>query len=127
MAKPKTAHAYELELRKMITERNGACGVWLNPQIRATAANMVMIDKVQDELLNTDKLVGLSSGSMKQIKQDVNPLMPYYLKLIAELRLQYEALGLNYKTTPAKIKESTKRKSADENNPMYNFYKQLKK
>ena len=110
MAKPKTAHAYELELRKMIKSRTGAdMEPWLLPQVRATAANMVMLDKVQQELLDTTDLVKLVPGSMSQIKNEVNPLLPYYDKMQRTLMLQFEAIGLNYKTTPSKVKEDTKR------------------
>ena len=110
MAKQRTAHAYELELRKMIKSRTGAdMEAWLLPQVRATASNMVMLDKVQQELLDTTDLVKLVPGSMSQIKNEVNPLLPYYDKMQRTLMLQFEAIGLNYKTTPSKVKEDTKR------------------
>ena len=110
MAKQKTAHAYELELRKMIKSRTGAdMETWLLPQVRATAANMVMLDKVQAELLDTKELVKVMPGSTSQIKNEVNPLRPYYDKMQRTLMLQFEAIGLNYKTTPSKVKESAKK------------------
>ena len=110
MAKKKTAHAYELELRKMIKSRTGAdMEPWLLPQVRATASNMVMLDKVQAELEATDSLVTLVSGSMSQMKNEVSPLLPYYDKMQRTLMLQFEAIGLNYKTTPSKVKEDTKK------------------
>ena len=110
MAKQRTAHAYELELRKMIKSRTGAdMEAWLLPQVRATAANMVMLDKVQAELLNTEDFVKPMPGSMSQIKNEVNPLLPYYDKMQRTLMLQFEAIGLNYKTTPSKVKEDTKK------------------
>ena len=110
MAKQRTAHAYELELRKMIKSRTGAdMEPWLLPQVRATAANMAMLDKVQQELLDTEDLVKPMSGSMSQIKNEVNPLLPYYDKMQRTLMLQFEAIGLNYKTTPSKVKEDTKK------------------
>ena len=110
MAKPKTAHAYELELRKMIKSRTGAdMEAWLLPQVRATASNMVMLDKVQAELEATNRLVTPLSGSMKQMKNEVSPLLPYYDKMQRTLMLQFEAIGLNYKTTPSKVKEDTKK------------------
>ena len=110
MAKQKTAHAYELELRKMIKSRTGAdMETWLLPQVRATAANMVMLDKVQAELLDTKELVKVMPGSTSQIKNEVNPLIPYYDKMQRTLMLQFEAIGLNYKTTPSKVKESAKK------------------
>ena len=118
MAKTKTAKQYEAELRLMIKARTGAdMEPWLLPQVRATAANMVMLDKVQEELLNLDYLVAPVSGSMGQYKNEVSPLLPYYDKMQRTLLLQFEAIGLNYKTTPSKVKEDT-RKGVDEKDPM---------
>ena len=123
MAKERTAHAYELELRKMIKSRTGAeMEPWLLPQVRATAGNMVMLDKIQAELENEKDLVTLVAGSMAQMKNEVNPLLPYYDKLQRTLLMQFEALGLNYKTTPSKVKEDMK-KGVDEEDPMANYYR----
>ena len=110
MAKQKTAHAYELELRKMIESRTGAkMEMWLLPQVRATAMNMVMLDKVQQEILEEDSLITPVSGSMGQMKNEVTPLLPHYDKIQRTLLMQFEALGLNYSTTPSKVKEDTKK------------------
>lgn len=110
MSKTKTAHAYELELRKMIKSRTGAdMELWLLPQVRATASNMVMLDKVQRELEKADDLVTLMPGSQGQMKSEVSPLLPHYDKLQRTLLMQLEALGLNYSTTPSKVKEDTKK------------------
>lgn len=118
MAKTKTAHAYELELRKMIKSRTGAdMELWLLPQVRATASNMVMLDKVQRELEKADDLVTLMPGSQGQMKSEVSPLLPHYDKMQRTLLMQLEALGLNYSTTPSKVKEDTK-KGVDETDPM---------
>lgn len=110
MARTKTAHAYELELRKMIKSRTGAdMEAWLLPQVRTTAANMVMLDKIQQELEESSSFVTLLPGSMAQMKNEVNPLLPYYDKMQRTLLMQFEALGLNYKTAPSKVKEDTRR------------------
>lgn len=123
MAKTKTAHAYELELRKMIKSRTGAdMELWLLPQVRATASNMVMLDKVQRELEKADDLVTLMPGSQGQMKSEVSPLLPHYDKMQRTLLMQFEALGLNYSTTPSKVKEDTK-KGVDETDPMAEYYK----
>jgi len=123
MAKQKTAHAYELELRNMIKARTGReCEPWLVPQIRSTAQNMVMLDKVQEQLLDAKKLVTLVFGSMQQTKNEVNPLLPYYDKMQRTLLMQFEALGLNYNTTPSKVKEDT-RKGVPDDDPMVKFMK----
>ena len=76
-----------------------------------------MLDKIQAELENEKDLVTLVAGSMAQMKNEVNPLLPYYDKLQRTLLMQFEALGLNYKTTPSKVKEDTK-KGVDEKDPM---------
>lgn len=126
MAKQRTAHAYELELRKMIKSRTGAdMEAWLLPQVRATASNMVMLDKVQAELEATESLVTLVSGSMAQMKNEVSPLLPYYDKMQRTLMLQFEAIGLNYKTTPSKVKEDT-RKGVDEKDPLARMMQEAK-
>ena len=110
MAKERTAHAYELELRKMIKSRTGAdMEPWLLPQVRATAANMVVLDKVQEEINGMDSLIVTVVGSQGQMKNEVSPLLPYYDKMQRTLLLQFEALGLNYKTTPSKVKEDAKK------------------
>jgi hypothetical protein len=123
MAKKKTAHAYEIELRRMIKHRTGAdMEPWLLPQVRATAMNMVMLDKVQEELEGTKDLIKTVEGSTGQTKNEVSPLLPYYDKLQRTLLMQFEALGLNYKTTPSKVMENTK-KGGDDDDPMANYYK----
>ena len=127
MAKQKTAHAYELELRKMIKSRTGAdMEAWLLPQVRATASNMVMLDKVQAELEGTKTLVMPVSGSMKQMKNEVSPRLPYYDKMQRTLMLQFEAIGLNYKTTPSKVKEDTKRGVDTEKDGLSNLLTQAR-
>ena len=118
MAKTKTAKQYEAELRRMIKARTGAdCEAWLTPQIRATAMNMVMLDKIQNELTDMDSLITPVPGSMGQLKNEVSPLLPHYDKMQRTLLMQLEALGLNYSTTPSKVKEDTK-KGVDEKDPM---------
>lgn len=126
MAKKKTAHAYELELKRMVEARTGvACEIWLMPQVRATAANMVMIDRIQDELLESDSLTDLRTGSMGQQKIEVTPLLPHYDKAQRTLMMQMEALGLNYASTPSKIVEETK-KGASTSDPLMNILKEAK-
>ena len=94
----------------MIKARTGAdCEAWLTPQIRASAMNMVMLDKIQNELTDMDSLITPVPGSMGQLKNEVSPLLPHYDKTQRTLLMQFEALGLNYSTTPSKVKEDTKK------------------
>ena len=95
----------------MIENRTGAkMEIWLTPQVRATAMNQVMLDKIQDELCNGNrKLADWGDGSTGQIKFEAHPLLPHYDKLQRTLLMQYEAIGLNYSTTPSKVEEDTKK------------------
>ena len=127
MAKQRTAHAYELELRKMIKSRTGAdCEAWLTPQIRTTAMNMVMLDKIQNELLDMVSLITPVPGSMGQLKNEVSPLLPHYDKTQRTLLMQFEALGLNYSTTPSKVKEDTKKGVDTEKDGLSNLLTQAR-
>lgn len=126
MAKKKSTHAYELEIKKMIIERLGKFDIWLLPQVRATAMNMVMLDKLQETLSDDDTdLMITASGSMGQMKQDAHPLLAHYDKMQRTLIQQFQALSLNYNATPSKVKESVKQ-GVDEEDPMANYYKDRK-
>ena len=126
MAKKKTAHAYELELRKMIEARTGAkMEIWLTPQVRATAMNQVMLDKIQEELLDGE-LMTMVPGSMGQMKNEPSPLLPHYDKIQRTLLMQFEALGLNYSTTPSKVKEDTKKGVDTEKDGLSNLLTQAR-
>jgi hypothetical protein len=128
MAKQRTAHAYELELRKMIESRTGAkMEMWLTPQVRATAMNEAMLDKIQDELVNSPKkLADWNDGSTGQMKFEAHPLLSHYDKLQRTLLMQFEALGLNYSTTPSKVKEDTKKGVDTEKDGLSNLLTQAR-
>ena len=50
----------------------------------------------------------------------------YYLKLQAELRLQFQALGLNWNSTPSKIKEDVKKGVDTEKDGLRNLLTQAR-
>lgn len=117
MAKPKSAQAYEKELREMIKSRTGKdMEMWLLPQVRATAANMVILDKIQAEVLKSKSLVILVSGSMGQQKNEVSPLLPHFDKTQRTLMMQLEALGLNFSTPSSKFNNDPNKERADKKN-----------
>lgn len=100
---------YERILKKRVEMRTGTdFEEWLEPQLHAAALCWQMLEKVHEELMN-GKLVDLVQGSKDQWKSEVNPLMPAYKELQRTLIQHYEALGLNYRATPSKIKEDTKK------------------
>ena len=79
MAKSKTKD-YIDELKGLVMQRNdGIFDPWLTPLTRSTAMNMVILDKLQEELENND-MTSSMTGSMGQQKIDVNPLLDKYDK-----------------------------------------------
>lgn len=112
---------YKRILRKMIERRVGEYEEWLDPQLHAAALCWQMLEKVHDELMD-GKLTEVRQGSKEQWYQELNPLMPTYKELQRTIILHYEALGLNYKATPSKIKEETRKGIDVETDPMAGFY-----
>jgi len=113
---------YERILKKRVEMRTGTdFEEWLEPQLHAAALCWQMLEKVHEELINS-KLVELEQGSKDQWSKVLNPLMPAYKELQRTMIQHYEALGLNYRATPSKIKEDTK-KGVDETDPMAEYYK----
>lgn len=97
MAKSKTTQDYIEELKEGIrTKTDKACDLWLMPMLRATAMNMVILDKMQVQLEKDDITISMT-GSMGQQKIDVNPLLDKYDKMQNTLVRQFEALGLTNK------------------------------
>jgi len=125
MAKINNTNFYEKQIIDMVKSRNGEFEEWLRPQVESAAMNRVILAKIQDELVEQNSLSVFSDGSMGQKKREAHPLLAVYDKMQRTLLLQYEALGLNYKTTPSKVVESTKKQS-QEDDPLVKFYKTAK-
>ena len=119
---PTTIGGYENLVISMIEKRTGAeFDEFLSPQVSACAQTWMMMNRVYRDLMKAKTLVDTVMGSMTQQKDQVNPLLPYYLKLQAELRLQFQALGLNWNSTPSKIKEDTRKGVETENDRLSNL------
>lgn len=118
----KTAEEYQEEIRQMIIECKGECKAWYMLRIRSLAMNLVILDKVQNEILTAKGLILQKHGSTGQIKSEVNPLLPYYNQLQNTVLKQFNGLGLNIDDgtsaddTPA----------ADTTDPMEQLYRDSK-
>ena len=97
--------SYEKFLVEMIVQRRKTFDAFLSPAVMACAETWAMLRKVHKNLMEKKNLTLSLNGSQGQEKVIVDALLPYYLKLQAELRLQFQALGLNWNATPSKIKE----------------------
>ena len=111
---------YIEELKEMIKLRTGKeFELWLMPQLRATAQNMVLLDRIQEQIAIEDDLTTSMTGSMGQQKIDVNPLLLQSDKCQRTLLQQFEALGLNYNTAKGKVASNQGgTTSADDEDPV---------
>jgi hypothetical protein len=97
MAKSKSTQDYIEELKGSIEQKTGTgFDPWLMPMLRATAMNMVILDKLQEQL-EKENITNSMTGSMGQQKIDVHPLLDKYDKMQNTLVKQFEALGLTAK------------------------------
>lgn len=122
MSKTKTTSDYIDELKDMVVQANEGkpFSPWLMPQLRATAMNMVILDKLQSAIEKEQSLTLSMTGSMGQQKMNVNPLLDKYYKAQDVLINQFAALGLNCK--------SKRQGDGDANDdPMAEFYSDAKK
>ena len=112
---------YENKLREMIKQRRKIDEVepWLEAQLEAAAMNWQMVDKVHEELCN-GKLMSYENGSTGQTKAVANPLLTSYKELQRTHILHMEALGLNYRVLPSKMREKVSN-APDEDDPMMKF------
>lgn len=95
--KEPTTQDYIAELKGMIESKSDkGFDPWLMPMLRATAMNMVILDKMQQQL-EKENITNSMTGSMGQQKIDVHPLLDKYDKMQNTLIRQFEALGLTNK------------------------------
>lgn len=117
----KSAQDYEEEIKQMIIECKGECKLWYMLQIRSTAMNLAILDRVQREILSAKDLIKTKSGSTGQIKSEVNPLLPYYDRLQNTLLKQFKALGLQMDAPDSSDDDKEQDTAPD---PMLQFYEE---
>jgi len=97
MAKSKKTQDYIEELKTSIQQKtSNGFDPWLMPMLRATAMNMVILDKMQEQM-EKENITNSMTGSMGQQKINVHPLLDKYDKMQNTLVRQFEALGLTAK------------------------------
>ena len=113
---------YEDHLRSMIKERRKIEEVepWLEASLAAAAMNWQMVEALHDELMKS-QLISYENGSTGQTKAVANPLLVAYKEAQRSHILHMEALGLNFKILPAKMREKVSN-APDEDNPLVKFY-----
>ena len=103
------------ELKDAIEKRTGEkFQIWMMPQLRAAASNMVILDRIQDAIIEEEALTNSMTGSMGQQKIEVNPLVDKYNTLNRTLMDQFKALGLNLNTAKGKVGGGSSDSSQDD-------------
>lgn len=134
MAKKKKEPANKIanyieELKNSVQQRTGKpFEIWLLPQVRATASNMVILETIQDAIINIkqEDLTSSMVGSTGQQKIVVNPLIDKYNALNKILLQQFAALGLNFNTAKGKV-SSNEGKNNNDSDPLLQFFEDAKK
>lgn len=97
---------YEETIKNAVMERTGSLPSWLIPSIAIAAKNWEMFDHLHEALMEDNPVVK-EEGSKNQEKTLPHPLLTPYNNMQRTLLQHFEALGLNYRTTPSKITEPT--------------------
>lgn len=120
----KQLSVYEDRLREMIKRRRNIDEVepWLEAQLEAAAMNWQMVAKLHEEL-NKGQLMSYENGSSGQTKAVANPLLTMYKEVQRTHIMHMEALGLNFKTLPAKMTESGAKGGTDADDPLLEYYR----
>ena len=118
---------YEKRLRAMVMQRRNIDEVepWLEAQLEAAAMNWQMVAKLHEELCK-GQMLSYENGSSGQTKAVANPLLTMYKEMQRTHIMHMEALGLNFKTLPAKMTESGARGGTDANDPLVELLQGIK-
>ena len=111
---------YINQLREQIKSRRGTdTEPWLEQTIRTAAQVLVDIDELRRDISKNGR-IWEEQGYNMQKKKVVNPELAHLKDMMRTMAIYYESLGLSFKSTPSKMKESTK-VGVDEDDPLTQF------
>lgn len=117
--KQKGTNGYIEELNRLVKEEyGGEIPGKLTMLIRKTAQDMLIMDKIFDDVSATESLVTFEVGSMGQQKPMVNGLVTYYDKASARVTDDLYNLGLTARRQAVKAEDPGKDKYS---NPLNDF------
>ena len=107
---PKGTNGYVAQinssLREILGLKKGApIPVQYHVLVQKTALDMMVLDRIVEELNSVDDLTTIEVGSMGQQKTIVNPLLPYYEKYSGRVTDDLYNLGLTARKQAAKTEE----------------------
>ena len=114
MAKKKGTNGYVAEINKMLRQEFGEVPAKLSMLIKKTAQDMRILDRIIDELDDTDSLTSIEVGSMTQQKTIVSPLLPYYDKMSARVTDDLYNLGLTARKQAQKTEDQSDKRATDQ-------------
>ena len=114
----KGTNGYVAQINKALKQQLGVKDIPIQYEmlIRKTAQDMRILDRIIQEIDESDELIAIEVGSMGQHKQAVNPLVPYYDKLSSRVTDDLYNLGLTARKQAAKSEDPGDRKSTDKMN-----------
>lgn len=111
---------YINQLREQIKSRRATdAEPWLEQAIRTAAQVLVDIDELRADIRKNGR-IWEEQGYNMQKKKVVNPELAHLKDMMRTMAIYYESLGLSFKSTPSKMKESAK-VCVDEEDPMVQF------
>lgn len=111
---------YINQLREQIKSRRATdAEPWLETTIRTAAQVLVDIDELRADIRKNGR-IWEEQGYNLQKKKVVNPELAHLKDMMRTMAIYYESLGLSFKSTPSKMKESAK-VGADEDDPLTQF------
>jgi len=119
---------YIKQMRQMVEKRlGGTADDYLEFELEDAARCKMMLEKIHDQILTSD-LTTLETGSMGQQKEVVNPLLATYDKLHRTMLMHYEALGLNFRANPEKVRGGSLAAEQKEarSSPMTDFFARVR-
>ena len=109
----KGTNGYVAKINKMLKEEFGTIPAKLDSLIHKTAMDMLILERIGDQLSGMDDFLGLETGSTGQQKIIVTPLLPYYDKASARVTDDLYNLGLTARKQAAKGDDSGDKKVTD--------------
>ena len=112
---------YINQLREQIKSRRATdAEPWLEQTIRTAAQVLVDIDELRADIRKNGR-IWEEQGYNMQKKKVVNPELAHLKDMMRTMAIYYESLGLSFKSTPSKMKESAK-VGVDEDDPIIQYY-----
>jgi hypothetical protein len=116
---------YIEQINDIVMQEYGEIPVKLTLLIRKTAHDMIMLDRISEDLYNENNLIMFDAFNVTGTqKMPINPLVPYFEKISGRVTDDLYNLGLTARKQAEKSKDPGK---VDDEDPMKKFYQDARK